>query len=70
MFENLAAGIQLAMTQPIKLGDVVVIKGEWGTIEEISTTLCRRSHLGRSALLIVPLSKLLQEPIENWTRRL
>ena len=38
VLSNLIAGVQLAMTQPIRIDDAVVVEGEWGTIEEITST--------------------------------
>ncbi len=44
---NLFAGFQLAMTQPIRLDDVVIVEGEWGRVEEITLTYVDHPHLGR-----------------------
>ncbi|HYZ17876.1 MAG TPA: mechanosensitive ion channel domain-containing protein [Candidatus Acidoferrum sp.] len=68
LFENLFAGIQLAMTQPIRLDDVVVVQGYWGRIEEIHSTyvVIQVWDLRR---LVVPLSWFINNPFENWTRR-
>jgi len=68
LFSNLIAGIQLAFTEPIRLDDVVIIEGEWGWIEEIRPTyvVVRIWDLRR---LIVPLSKFIEEPFQNWTRQ-
>jgi small-conductance mechanosensitive channel len=65
--ENLVAGIQLAITQPFRIDDVVIVNNEWGWIEEISSTyvVVRCWDLRR---LVVPLSWLMQNPIQNWTR--
>lgn len=65
---NLFAGLQLALTQPIRIDDVVIVEGEWGWIEEISTTfvVVRIWDLRR---LIVPLSYFIENPFENWTRK-
>jgi len=64
---NLLAGFQIAITQPIRLDDVVVVEGEWGTIEEITLTyvVVRIWDLRR---LVVPLSNFIEKPFENWTR--
>jgi small-conductance mechanosensitive channel len=35
---NLIAGVQVALTQPIRIEDALVLEGEWGWIEEINTT--------------------------------
>jgi small-conductance mechanosensitive channel len=64
---NLLAGIQIALTQPIRLDDVVIVEGEWGRIEEITLTyvVVRIWDLRR---LILPISHFLEKPFENWTR--
>lgn len=65
---NLIAGIQIAFTQPIKIGDVVVIEGEWGHIGEITAAYVV-VYVWDKRRLIVPLSKIVNEPVENWTRK-
>lgn len=65
--ENLIAGLQIALTQPIRLDDVVIIDGEWGRIEEITATYVV-VRIWDQRRLIVPFSKVLQEPFQNWTR--
>lgn len=64
---NLIAGLQLAMTQPIRIDDVVIVENEWGWIEEIRATfvVVRIWDLRR---LVVPLSYFLENPFQNWTR--
>ncbi len=65
---NLIAGIQLALTQPIRLDDVVIVDGEWGRIEEIKATyvvVC----IWDQRRLIVPLQYFIEHPFQNWTRR-
>lgn len=64
---NLIAGIQIALTQPIRIDDVLVVEGEWGWVEQITTTyvVIRIWDLRR---LIVPLSYFIEKPFENWTR--
>jgi len=66
-FSSLVAGIQIALTQPMRLEDVVIVEGEWGWIEEIRTTyvVVRIWDLRR---LIVPLSYFIEHPFQNWTR--
>jgi small-conductance mechanosensitive channel len=63
---NLLAGMQLALTQPIRLDDVVIIKGEWGRIEEINATFVV-VLIWDQRRLIVPLSYFIENPFENWT---
>jgi small-conductance mechanosensitive channel len=64
---NLFAGIQLAITQPIRIDDVVIVENEWGWIEEITSTyvVIKVWDLRR---LIVPLSYFIERPFQNWTR--
>ena len=64
---SLVAGIQIALTQPMRLEDVVIVEGEWGWIEEIRTTyvVVRIWDLRR---LVVPLSYFIENPFQNWTR--
>ena len=64
---SLLAGVQIALTQPIRLEDAVIVEGEWGWIEEITTTyvVVRIWDLRR---LIVPLSYFIEKPFQNWTR--
>jgi len=64
---NFIAGIQIALTQPIRLDDVVIVEGEWGWIEEITLTyvVVRIWDLRR---LIVPISYFIEKPFQNWTR--
>ena len=65
---NLIAGLQIALTDPIRIDDVVIVEGEWGWIEEINTTyvVIRIWDLRR---LVVPLTHFIEKPFENWTRR-
>jgi small-conductance mechanosensitive channel len=64
---TLLAGLQISLTQPVRVGDVVVIEGEWGTIEEITLTyvVVRIWDLRR---LVVPITRILDAPFQNWTR--
>ena len=67
VLSNLIAGVQLAMTQPIRIDDAVIVEGEWGTIEEITSTyvVVKCWDMRR---LIVPLSHFIEKPFQNWTR--
>jgi small-conductance mechanosensitive channel len=64
---TLLAGIQLSVTQPMRVGDVVIVEGEWGTVEEITLTyvVVKIWDLRR---LVVPITRFLDEPFQNWTR--
>lgn len=61
------AGIQIAITQPIRVDDVVIVENEWGRIEEITLTyvVVRIWDLRR---LIVPITHFIEKPFQNWTR--
>jgi small-conductance mechanosensitive channel len=64
---NLLAGIQIAIAQPIRLEDSVVVENEWGWIEEINATyvVVRIWDLRR---LVLPISYFIEQPFANWTR--
>lgn len=64
---TLFAGIQIAITQPIRLDDVVIVEGEWGWIEEVTLTyvVVRIWDLRR---LVVPITYFIEKPFQNWTR--
>lgn len=64
---NLIAGVQLAMTQPIRIDDAVIVENEWGTIEEITSTYVV-VRLWDWRRMIVPLSYFIEKPFQNWTR--
>src|SRR5215212_10955360 len=67
VLSNLIAGVQLAVTQPIRLRDEVIVEGEFGTVEEIRTSyvVLRLWDLRR---MVVPLSYFMEKPFQNWTR--
>jgi small-conductance mechanosensitive channel len=64
---NLIAGVQIAFAQPFRIGDAVVIEGEWGWIEEIGMiyVVVRCWDLRR---LVLPLSYFMTNSFQNWTR--
>jgi small-conductance mechanosensitive channel len=64
---NLFAGFQLALTQPIRLDDVVIVDGEWGRIEEFTLTYIV-VRIWDERRLVVPLSYFIEKPFQNWTR--
>jgi len=64
---NLIAGIQIAITQPIRLDDVVVVEGEWGRIEEITLTYVVVGVWDQRRL-VVPINYFIEKPFQNWTR--
>ena len=61
------AGIQIAITQPIRLDDVVVLEDEWGRIEEITLTYVV-VKIWDERRLVLPVSYFLEKPFQNWTR--
>ena len=67
LLSNLIAGVQIAMTQPIRIDDAVVVEGEWGWIEEITATYVV-VKLWDWRRLIVPLAYFMEKPFQNWTR--
>jgi small-conductance mechanosensitive channel len=67
LLSNLIAGIQIAVTQPIRLDDVVIVEGEYGTVEEITTTYVV-IKLWDWRRMVVPLSHFIEKPFQNWTR--
>ncbi|HTU64342.1 MAG TPA: mechanosensitive ion channel domain-containing protein [Steroidobacteraceae bacterium] len=64
---TLLAGIQIALTQPIRIDDVVIVESEWGRIEEVTLTyvVVRLWDLRR---LVVPITYFIEKPFQNWTR--
>jgi small-conductance mechanosensitive channel len=68
VLKNLVAGIQIAVTQPIKIGDSLIVEGDYGTVEDITATyvVIRTWDLRR---LVVPLSYFIEQPFQNWTRQ-
>ena len=64
---NLFAGFQIALTQPIREDDVVIVEGEWGRVEEITLTYVV-VRIWDERRLVVPLSYFIEKPFQNWTR--
>lgn len=67
VLSNLIAGVQLAVTQPIRVDDAVIVENEWGWIEEITATYVV-VRLWDWRRLVVPLSYFIEKPFQNWTR--
>jgi len=63
----LFAGVQIALAQPIRMDDVVVVEGEWGRVEEIGLTYVV-VRIWDERRLILPTSYFLERPVQNWTR--
>ncbi|MDB4942438.1 MAG: putative mechanosensitive channel protein [Labilithrix sp.] len=64
---SVVAGIQLAITQPIRIGDVVVVENESGTIEEITLTYVV-VKVWDERRLVVPMARFFEQPFQNWTK--
>jgi small-conductance mechanosensitive channel len=64
---SLLAGIQISFTQPIRIGDNVVVEGEFGTIEEITLTYVV-VKVWDERRLVLPISQFLDKPFQNWSK--
>lgn len=64
---TIIAGLQLSLTQPIRVGDHIIVEDEWGTVEDItlSYVVVKTWDLRR---LVLPISRFLDQPFQNWTR--
>lgn len=67
VLQNLIAGIQIALTQPIRIDDVVIVAGEFGWVEEISSTFVI-IRVWDQRRLVVPLNFFVENTFQNWTR--
>ena len=67
VLSNLLAGVQIALTQPIRLEDVVIVEGEWGWVEEIKSTFVV-VRIWDERRLVLPLQWFIDHPFQNWTR--
>lgn len=67
LLKNIFAGLQLAITQPIRIDDALLIEGEWGNVEEITSTYVV-VKIWDWRRLILPLSYFIEQPFQNWTR--
>ncbi len=65
---SMLAGFQLAITQPIRIDDVVIVENEWGWIEEITLTYVV-IRLWDRRRLVVPSTYFIENPFQNWTRK-
>ena len=64
---NFLAGLQIAITAPIRMDDVVIVQGEWGRIEEITSAYVV-IRIWDQRRLVVPLSYFIENSFQNWTR--
>lgn len=68
LLRNLFAGIQLALTQPIRIDDAVIVENEFGKVEEITSTYVVL-RLWDKRRMIVPLNHFIEQTFQNWTRQ-
>lgn len=64
---TLFAGIQIAITQPLRLGDAVLVENEWGWIEEITLSYVV-IRIWDKRRLVLPSTYFIEKPFQNWTR--
>lgn len=64
---TIIAGVQIAISQPIRIDDVVIVEGEWGRIEEITLTYVV-VNIWDKRKLILPINYFIEKPFQNWTR--
>jgi small-conductance mechanosensitive channel len=64
---SLLAGIQIAITQPFRIDDAVLVENEWGWIEEINLTYVV-VRIWDKRRLVLPSTYFLEKPFQNWTR--
>ena len=67
MLGNLLAGLQIALSQPIRLDDVLIVENEWGRVEEITGTYVVLK-IWDERRLVIPLQWFIEHPFQNWTR--
>jgi len=67
VFSNIIAGLQIALAQPIRIDDVLIVEGEWGRVEEITSTYVVLG-IWDERRLIIPLQWFIEHPFQNWTR--
>ncbi|MBF6238288.1 mechanosensitive ion channel [Nocardia otitidiscaviarum] len=64
---NLMAGLQIAFGDSVKIGDTVVVEGEWGTVEEITLAFLT-VRIWDDRRLTMPISYFNSKPYENWSK--
>ena len=64
---TIVAGIQIALSQPIRVDDVLIVEGEWGWVEEITLTYVVM-RIWDQRRLVVPINYFIEKPFQNWTR--
>jgi small-conductance mechanosensitive channel len=66
VLSNVIAGLQIALTQPIRIDDVLVVEGEWGRVEQITGAFVVL-RIWDQRRLVVPLQYFVDHPVANWT---
>jgi len=64
---TLLAGFQIALTQPIRIDDVLIVENEWGQVEDITLTYVV-IRIWDQRRLVVPITYFIEQPFQNWTR--
>ncbi|HXZ48934.1 MAG TPA: mechanosensitive ion channel domain-containing protein [Usitatibacter sp.] len=64
---NVMAGLQIAFTQPIRIDDVLIVDGEWGRVEEITSAFAVLK-IWDERRLVIPLHWFIENPFQNWTK--
>lgn len=67
LIATVLAGLQLAISQPVRLDDVVIVEGEWGKVEEMTLTYVVIAIWDKRRL-VVPSTYFIEKPFQNWTR--
>lgn len=67
VFGTIFAGIQIAIAQPIRIDDVLIVEGEWGRVEEIKLTYVV-VNIWDKRRLVLPTTYFIEKPFQNWTR--
>jgi small-conductance mechanosensitive channel len=65
---TILAGFQVAITQPIRINDVVIVENEWGVIEEITLSYVVM-RIWDKRRLIIPITFFLEQTFQNWSRQ-
>ena len=66
--KSIIAGLQMAITEPLRIGDLVVVDGHTGRVEEIRMSFVT-VRTWDERVIIVPTSRFLDESFENWSRK-
>jgi potassium efflux system protein len=66
LINNFISGFMVMAEQPIKIGDLIEIEGNFAMVEEIGAR-CTRIRTGANVHILVPNSSFLEKNIINWT---